>query len=58
MQGNNDTLKVALMIDEESVLADTGRVPLRYLIDGNKRSTASLNLTKDGILYGTLSLEI
>jgi hypothetical protein len=46
------------MIDEENVLADTGRVPLRYLIDGNKRSTASLNVTKDGILYGTMSLEI
>jgi len=39
-------------------VGDTGKVPLRYLIEGSKRANVELNLTAFSLLAGVLKAEI
>jgi hypothetical protein len=61
LKSGNDTLKVQLYqetSDSEILIGDTSHFPLRYLVSGNKKAPATLNLTMNDDLVGTVSLEI
>lgn len=61
-----DTLRVALYKQgsddkqggEDKLVGDTGKFPLRYLIDGRKKATAHLNLTSFSLLTGIINVEV
>lgn len=53
----NDSLKIYLY-HGQVLFGDTGAFPLRYLIDGSKKATPRMNLTNNGVLMGTVHIEI
>lgn len=63
---SQDTLRVALYKQgseekpggEDKLVGDTGKFPLRYLVDGRKRATVKLNLTSFSFLTGVINVEV
>jgi len=58
-----DTLRVALYKQgsdekQDKLVGDTGKFPLRYLVDGRKRATVHLNLTSFSLLTGIINVEV
>lgn len=47
--------------DEDSepvTVADSGRFPTRYLVEGSRKAKVEINLTSFSVLAGTVTLEV
>lgn len=53
----NDSLKIYLYCGHK-LFGDTGAFPLRYLVDGSRKATPRMNVTHNGVLVGTVHIEI